>query len=52
MERGERFHEIHRLLKPGGCVTTQRFLEQLEVSRATFMRDIEYMRERNLGLGG
>lgn len=47
MERGERFHQIHRLLKSGGCVPTQRFLDQLEVSRATFMRDIEYLRDRH-----
>lgn len=47
MERGERFHDIHRLLKGGGCVPTQRFLDQLEVSRATFMRDIEYLRDRH-----
>lgn len=47
MERGERFHRIHRLLKAGGCVPTQTFLDALEVSRATFMRDVEYLRDRH-----
>lgn len=46
MQRGERFHEIHRLLKSGQCVPTRRFLELLEISRASFMRDIEYLRDR------
>jgi predicted DNA-binding transcriptional regulator YafY len=46
MERGERFYRIHRLLKAGKCVPLQRFTEDLGVSRATFKRDIEYLRDR------
>ncbi|HUR40151.1 MAG TPA: YafY family protein [Verrucomicrobiae bacterium] len=46
MERGERFYRIHRLLKAGRCVPLKRFTEDLGVSRATFKRDIEYLRDR------
>jgi predicted DNA-binding transcriptional regulator YafY len=46
MERGERFYYIHRKLKSGACLPLQHFLETLEVSRATFKRDLEYLRER------
>lgn len=46
MERGERFYKIHRLLKAGKCVPLRRFTEDLGISRATFKRDIEYLRDR------
>src|SRR5262245_41879011 len=46
MERGERFYRIHRLLKAGKCVPLKQFTEDLGVSRATFKRDIEYLRDR------
>lgn len=46
MERGERFYYIHRKLKSGACLPLQHFLETLEVSRATFKRDLEYLRDR------
>lgn len=46
MERGERFYRMHRLLKAGQCVPLRRFTEDLGVSRATFKRDIEYLRDR------
>jgi len=46
MERGERFYRIHRLLKAGRCVPLRQFTEDLGVSRATFKRDIEYLRDR------
>lgn len=46
MERGERFYYIHRKLRSGACLPLQHFLDQLEVSRATFKRDIEYLRDR------
>jgi predicted DNA-binding transcriptional regulator YafY len=46
MERGERFYRIHRLLKAGKCVPLRQFTENLGVSRATFKRDIEYLRDR------
>lgn len=46
MERGERFYYIHRKLKSGHCLPLQHFLDALEVSRATFKRDLEYLRDR------
>jgi predicted DNA-binding transcriptional regulator YafY len=46
MERGERFYRIHRLLKAGRCVPLKRFTDDLGISRATFKRDIEYLRDR------
>ena len=46
MERGERFYRIHRLLKAGKCVPLRQFTDDLGVSRATFKRDIEYLRDR------
>lgn len=46
MDRTERFHIIDQLLNQQRFVTKQQFLETLEVSLATFKRDIEYMRDR------
>ncbi|MGO4392188.1 helix-turn-helix transcriptional regulator [Variovorax sp. M-6] len=46
MDRSERFHKIDSLLLRHGIVSIDRMLEELEVSRATFKRDIEYMRDR------
>jgi predicted DNA-binding transcriptional regulator YafY len=46
MDRTERFYKIDRLLVQHRCVPIARFLEELEVSPATFKRDIEYMRNR------
>jgi predicted DNA-binding transcriptional regulator YafY len=46
MDRTERFYKIDHLLRAHKCVSQKRFLEELEVSRATFKRDIEYMRDR------
>jgi predicted DNA-binding transcriptional regulator YafY len=46
MDRTERFYKIDRLLAQHRCVPIARFLEELEVSPATFKRDIEYMRNR------
>jgi len=46
MERTERFYRIQQLLKARRFVTTQEFLDALEVSRATFKRDLEYLRDR------
>ena len=46
MERGERFYRIHRALKSGKCLPLRHFTEDLGVSRATFKRDIEYLRDR------
>jgi predicted DNA-binding transcriptional regulator YafY len=46
MDRSERFHRIRQLLHEHGCVTRATFLAELEVSPATFKRDLEYMRDR------
>ena len=47
MDRTERFYKIDHLLRERGTVTTAEFLRELEVSLATFKRDIEYMRSRH-----
>jgi predicted DNA-binding transcriptional regulator YafY len=46
MDRSERFYKIHGLLQRRRVVRTQEFLEELEVSKATFKRDLEYLRDR------
>ncbi len=46
MDRGERFHRITQLLQERGVVPRNAFLRELEVSPATFKRDLEYMRDR------
>jgi predicted DNA-binding transcriptional regulator YafY len=46
MDRTERFYQIDRLLRQNPFVPVGRFLDELEVSLATFKRDIEYMRSR------
>lgn len=46
MDRTERFYKIDNLLHAHPVVPVKRFLEELEVSLATFKRDIEYMRDR------
>lgn len=47
MSRTERIHQIVNLLdSTRRPVPIQRFLDELEVSRATFKRDIEYLRDR------
>jgi len=46
MDRTERFYRIDRLLRENRLVTIDRFLDELSVSRATFKRDLEYMRDR------
>lgn len=46
MERGERFYKIHNALKSGRCLPLSHFTEDLGISRATFKRDIEYLRDR------
>lgn len=46
MDRSERFHKIIRLLKERRVVSRDAFLEALQVSRATFKRDLEYLRDR------
>ena len=46
MSQSERLYKIDRLLQAHACVPLNRMLEELRVSRATFKRDIEYMRSR------
>ena len=46
MDRTERFYKIDRLLRQHKHVPVGRFLDELDVSLATFKRDIEYMRSR------
>lgn len=46
MSRTERLYKIQRILNEGGSVPMSRFLELLEVSRATFRRDLDYLRDR------
>jgi predicted DNA-binding transcriptional regulator YafY len=46
MERTDRFYRIQALLKNRKLVRTQEFLDELEVSKATFKRDLEYLRDR------
>jgi len=46
VDRTERFYKIQRLLNQRKSVTRDAFLEELEVSRATFKRDLEYLRDR------
>ena len=42
----ERLHRIKYLIQARKCVPLNVFLEELEVSRATFKRDLEYLRDR------
>lgn len=46
MNRTERFYRIDQLLRERRVVSLGNFLTELEVSRATFKRDIEYLRDR------
>jgi predicted DNA-binding transcriptional regulator YafY len=46
MDRTERFYKIQRLLTQRKAVSRESFIEELEVSRATFKRDLEYLRDR------
>ncbi len=46
MDRTERFHIIDQMLTSRKVVTRAQFLDALEVSPATFKRDLEYMRDR------
>lgn len=46
MDRSERFYRIDELLSERGVVTRDAFLEELEVSPATFKCALEYMRDR------
>lgn len=46
MNKTDRLHKIDRLLQANRCVPLDRMLRELDVSRATFKRDIEYLRSK------
>jgi predicted DNA-binding transcriptional regulator YafY len=46
MDRLERFYKIQQLLEGKRAVPVREFLEALDISLATFKRDLEYMRDR------
>lgn len=46
MDRTERFYKIEQLLHARKLVSVETFLDELGVSRATFKRDLEYLRDR------
>jgi len=46
MANTERLYKIERLIRARGVVSFQALLEELEVSRATLKRDLEYLRSR------
>jgi predicted DNA-binding transcriptional regulator YafY len=46
VDRTERFYTIDRLLRSRRKVSLHQLMEELEVSRATVRRDLEYMRDR------
>lgn len=46
MDRSERFVKITDMLHNRGSVPINDFLDELQISRATFKRDLEYMRDR------
>ncbi|MDR0234315.1 MAG: YafY family transcriptional regulator [Zoogloeaceae bacterium] len=46
MNRTERFYKIDQMLHERHTVSIDVFLEELDVSRSTFKRDMEYLRDR------
>lgn len=46
MDRTERFYKIQAMLQGRRAVSTREFLAALEISKATFRRDIDYLRDR------
>jgi len=42
----ERLHRIKYMIQARKCVPVQDFLDELEISKATFKRDLEYLRDR------
>jgi len=46
VDRTERFYTIDRLLRSRRKASLRQLMEELEVSRATVRRDLEYMRDR------
>jgi predicted DNA-binding transcriptional regulator YafY len=46
MSTAERLAKIQRMLEQKGCVSARELMDGLEVSRATFRRDLDYLRDR------
>src|SRR5438132_5417634 len=46
MDRTERFYKIELLLRSRGCVSFDALRDELDVSRATLKRDLQYLRDR------
>jgi len=46
VDRTERFYKIQQLIHQHDVVPARRFLRELEISSATFKRDLEYLRSR------
>lgn len=46
MDRSERFYKIDQMLAARGTVPLDDFLTELNISLATFKRDLEYLRDR------
>lgn len=46
MDRTERFYLIDKLLNERGVVAISTMLDELEISLATFKRDLTYMKDR------
>lgn len=46
MDRTERFYKIDQLIRARGVVSFDALLAELEVSRATLKRDLQYLRDR------
>ena len=42
----ERLHRIKYMIQSRGCVSIEDFMTSLEISRATFKRDLDYLRDR------
>ena len=42
----ERLHRIKYMIQARKCVPIEDFLGELEISKATFKRDLEYLRDR------
>lgn len=46
MERTERLYHMRQLLMTGRAITRREFMDDLEISRSTFTRDMEYLKDR------
>ena len=46
MDRTERFYRMDQMIRERSVVPLQSFLDELDISRATFKRDLDYMRDR------